>query len=254
MTTSGTVRGEGEGARKVGQTEEESRDLGATGQEGVAVHVGAVETLSDEKGPKGESFASHLLLSLLHNDVSLDLYTTADKSSTSPAWEKKLRLFLISLPLKIRKTILDAYNDIDARRLDDTGKLRALKGVTLAAEACQEARMAEKQGDWAASIGAVGDEGFTGRVKAFVESHRAEFTRRAPRFPPVRRVVVPSPSRANKYSRRPASPPSCTSKPDTPCRLLRLCATSARLQSAASGTFALPCAGALPFRFREYGE
>ncbi|BGP59709.1 hypothetical protein NBRC10512_003441 [Rhodotorula toruloides] len=166
MTTSVTVRGEGEGARKVGQTEEESRDLGATGQEGVAVHVGAVETLSDEKGPK------------------------ADKSSTSPAWEKKLRLFLISLPLKIRKTILDAYNDIDARRLDDTDKLRALKGVTLAAEACQEARMAEKQGDWAASIGAVGDEGFTGRVKAFVESHRAEFTRRAPRFPPAGKSTV----------------------------------------------------------------
>ncbi|KAK4333264.1 Proteophosphoglycan ppg4 [Rhodotorula toruloides] len=114
----------------------------------------------------------------------------ANKSATSPAWEKKLRLFLISLPLEIRKTILDAYNDIDVRRLDDAGKLRALKGVTLAAKACQEARMAEKQGDWAASIGAVGEEGFTGRVKAFVESHRAEFTRRAPRFPPAGKSTV----------------------------------------------------------------
>uniref|UniRef100_A0A0K3CN44 BY PROTMAP: gi/342321526/gb/EGU13459.1/ Proteophosphoglycan ppg4 [Rhodotorula glutinis ATCC 204091] n=1 Tax=Rhodotorula toruloides TaxID=5286 RepID=A0A0K3CN44_RHOTO len=119
-----------------------------------------------------------------------DEFGGTNKSATSPAWEKKLRLFLISLPLEIRKTILDAYNDIDVRRLDDAGKLRALKGVTLAAKACQEARMAEKQGDWAASIGAVGEEGFTGRVKAFVESHRAEFTRRAPRFPPAGKSTV----------------------------------------------------------------
>ncbi|BGP29540.1 hypothetical protein JCM10296v2_001279 [Rhodotorula toruloides] len=61
MTSSGAVRGEG--ARKVGQTEEENLKSGAQGQR---------ETLSDEKGPE------------------------ADKSAASPSWEKKLRLFLIS--------------------------------------------------------------------------------------------------------------------------------------------------------------
>lgn len=101
------------------------------------------------------------------------------------SWIATFSSRLLSLPVEVRQRLRDAYQDIDERRLDDVGKIAALRGVLQATEAYREVRELEKTDDWACAVGAVGNNGFSQRIRRFVASHRGTRTRQ-PKHPPVR--------------------------------------------------------------------